>query len=49
MIRFDWLEDRTSILSKTYDMARHLRPGGTVSQIFEAENLKDMLPKSRLK
>ena len=24
----------------------NLRPNGTVSQIFEAENLKDILPKS---
>ena len=41
-----WLvrrQDFHSFLNLWY--GRHLRPGGTVSQIFGAENLKDVLPK----
>ena len=41
-----WLvrrQDFHSFLNLLY--GRHLRPGGTVSQIFGAENLKDVLPK----
>ena len=41
-----WLvrrQDFHSFLNLWY--GRHLRPGGTVSQIFGVENLKDVLPK----
>ena len=44
-VRFGWLEDTDFNPFLNLRHGRHLRPGGTVSQILGAENLKGVLPK----